>query len=138
MPWRSVSSLPLRSATRNVSPHCGLLRNVCRRHASTNQRIPCACHNLATPSTPARTRTSRFVAQGHEILRPDALPQFPRPATRNLRETCPAKHFCRKSQWHSASKHEREHAQTPTNIPRNAPRTRSPPRPPLRNKNPSL
>ena len=65
-------SLPLRSTAQRRTPDapdaaCRCVpRNIRSQLTSAKPRIPCACHDFATPN--ARPHT-RFVARGHEIQR---------------------------------------------------------------------
>ena len=82
-------SLPLRSTaqrrtrdTPDAACRC-VPRNVRSKLTSTNPRIPCACHDFATPNTRTRARTRDLSHRATKSSDFSYRVRFPAPATQN-------------------------------------------------------
>ena len=105
--------------------HCAL-RNVRSKLTSTNQRIPCACHDFVAPHTSTRTRA----AISHRATKSNGFSSRTRHARRDT--------FCRQSQGRSASGTLAGTCGRSRSLGRTPREHGPPPRPPLKSKSPSL
>ena len=83
-----ASVLPLRFAmhtamNRATSDSHYVLRNARSKLTSTNQRIPCTCHDFPTPSTLTRTHATDFLHRATKSSSFSCRARCPAPATQN-------------------------------------------------------